>query len=941
MANAAGVVRQLNGTAVAIDAQGKQRVLKVGDEVMLGEVVHTEGSDSSVVVSMNNGKEFTLLGNDTIKIDQSVAQVDSFGAEAFADATALQQAILAGDGLSKLEETAAGGASTGGGTGDGISLSAASFVEGGHISNISANYNNLSELSRAVDATYGNVSGGAAITDTVTDSRNELHINPSVDVTITGGEARESLETSHLIYPIHPGEKVRESSIDSYLEFNMDFSNAIQNARLNLNFSGAKHRIDYEHSAQYSLDNGSTWQDVVNGQIEIGNTSVQNIKVKAKVINDYGQNAGNQNEGTLIKDLGAAIDPAIKNYGNYKQDVSLSVTSSDLDIRQNSTSGQVIDNDNNVTIEGNMIGNGSSYNGSKKLDTGYGDDTININNANVKNIFIEGNKGDDIVNINNSTVDNSWIHPSSLGIYKDGKDQINIKDSTIKNSYMETGYYGDDSLSIKSSTIKNTQINISDQGMITATVDKDSTLEDVSIRTGGGGEVDLSGNLKNVDVHVTNNDLYNNNGNHEYKSVINIHNNVDGGYFMTGHGTDHINIDKGVTITDAPIQMNAGDDKLEFEDGVTYKNSKIYLGSTDPRDDFMFMGGHRPNYPAFTDNDILNVHANATMENTKVTSEDGDDTITLYKGSHTKDNTFETGSGVDTINLNESTSGNIMRMGIGEDHVNIANSITVKDTEIYGDLYDEGDNGWKDVTGSTDHIKVGENVTLENVKIYGDALYDQYKTDPTYFSQEERKAISGDDEISIADNATLKDVEIYGDSDYEKGDFSQVTMTGGNDTISIGNNATLDNVKIKGEVGNDNIIIGKNVTFSGDITIDGGKGNDTLVVNDTIDFSKVSGFEKIQLGGHADKDGNIINDNATLNLTADNVKDILRNSDSNDNILRIDGDSSDHLNLRGFNRTPVLNHDDNDGYDRYQGGVDAHGNTTYIDIKQGVTVDFQ
>ncbi len=932
MPKEAGVVKSVTGGSVRAlnNATGEVRNLSVGDIVYQNEKIVTDSADSKVTITQTDGKDITLIGKDTITLDQ-----DSGNNQTVADISALQQAILNGTDLNALEETAAGGPQAGGNGGDGVSLGAASFAEGGHISNISANYNNLSELGRDEINNVSGISGGAA-----TINAEEFNTKlPTTEVTITGGKARESLETSHLIYPMHPGEKVRESSIDSYLEFNMDFSNAIQNARLNLNFSGAKHRIDYEHSAQYSLDNGATWQDVVNGQIELGNTPVQNIKVKAKVIDNNGQDAGNQNEGTLVEDLGAAIDPAIKNYGDYKQDVSLSVTSSDLDIRQNSTSGQVIDNDNNVTIEGNLIGNDSSYSGSKNLDTGYGDDTININNANLKNTFIEGNKGDDIVNINNSTVDHSWIHPSSLAIYEDGNDQINIKDSTITNSYMETGYYGDDSLSVKSSTIKKTQINISDQGMITATVDKDSILEDVSIRTGGGGTVDLSGkNLKNVDVHVTNNDLYNNNGNHEYKSVINIHNNVDGGYFMTGHGTDHINIDKGVTITDAPIQMNAGDDKLEFEDGVTYKNSKIYLGSTDPRDDFMFMGGHRPNYPTFTDNDILNVHANATMENTKVTSEDGDDTITIYKDSHTKDNTFETGSGVDTINLNESTSGNIMRMGTGKDHVNIANDITVKDSEIYGDLYDEGGNGWKDVTGSTDTIKVGENATLENVKIYGDALYDQYKTDPRYFSQEQRKAISGDDIIDIGDNATLKNVEIYGDSDYEKGDFSHVTMTGGNDTINIGNNATLDNVKINGEVGNDNVIVGKNVTFSGSTTIDGGKGNDTLVVNDTIDFSKVSGFEKIQLGGHADENGNIINDNATLNLTVDNVKDILHNSD--DNILKIDGDGSDHLNLRGFNRTPVLNHDDNDGYDRYQ-SIDAHGNTTYIDIKHEVTVDFQ
>ena len=62
-------------------------------------------------------------------------------------------------------------------------------------------------------------------------------------------------------------------------------------------------------------------------------------------------------------------------------------------------------------------------------------------------------------------------------------------------------------------------------------------------------------------------------------------------------------------------------------------------------------------------------------------------------------------------------------------------------------------------------------------------------------------------------------------------------------------------------------------------------------------FSKVSGIEKIQLGGHADENGNIINDNATLNLTANDIQNILRGSDNN--ILKIDGDDRDRLNLSG------------------------------------------
>ena len=51
---------------------------------------------------------------------------------------------------------------------------------------------------------------------------------------------------------------------------------------------------------------------------------------------------------------------------------------------------------------------------------------------------------------------------------------------------------------------------------------------------------------------------------------------------MTGHGNDHINIDKGVTIDRVQFQMNAGDDTLDLKEGVTFKGGNIYLGSVDP-----------------------------------------------------------------------------------------------------------------------------------------------------------------------------------------------------------------------------------------------------------------------------------------------------------------------------------------------------------------------
>ena len=59
-----------------------------------------------------------------------------------ADVSDLQNAILNGGDLTKLEETAAGGASGG----EGVSLSEALFLQGGHTSNVNPNVGNIDAL---------------------------------------------------------------------------------------------------------------------------------------------------------------------------------------------------------------------------------------------------------------------------------------------------------------------------------------------------------------------------------------------------------------------------------------------------------------------------------------------------------------------------------------------------------------------------------------------------------------------------------------------------------------------------------------------------------------------------------------------------------------------------------------------------------------------------
>ena len=153
MAKEAGVVKSLSGKAVAVDQNGNERELKVGDIVYMGESVKTSDAADKVTIVANNGKELTVLGSDTLSLNPN-----TIGAEGLADISALQNAILNGGDLTKLEETAAGGNAAAGG-GDGVSLGEARFAEGGHYSNINETYRNLTDANRAF-ASYDSPIGG-------------------------------------------------------------------------------------------------------------------------------------------------------------------------------------------------------------------------------------------------------------------------------------------------------------------------------------------------------------------------------------------------------------------------------------------------------------------------------------------------------------------------------------------------------------------------------------------------------------------------------------------------------------------------------------------------------------------------------------------------------------------------------------------------------------
>lgn len=147
MSKVKGLIKSIIGTdaIVAVDANGNERTLKAGDVIYDNEVIKEQDGVKVELQPLNSENE--KAGDETSK-----------------EIASLQEQLLNGKNITDLEETAAGGNASAGGSnsGDGVSLGAASFANGGHYSNINANFENLSSQANASAEAFTNVSGGAS-----------------------------------------------------------------------------------------------------------------------------------------------------------------------------------------------------------------------------------------------------------------------------------------------------------------------------------------------------------------------------------------------------------------------------------------------------------------------------------------------------------------------------------------------------------------------------------------------------------------------------------------------------------------------------------------------------------------------------------------------------------------------------------------------------------
>ncbi|WP_415888650.1 Calx-beta domain-containing protein [Neptuniibacter sp. SY11_33] len=109
--NVIGTVSHLIGRAVAIKADGTERLLVLGDEIYADEMVRV-APDASIEIAMEGGDPVRLEGGQNwLASSETYIEADNFDlTEAVADVESIQAAILAGaDPTEVAEETAAGG----------------------------------------------------------------------------------------------------------------------------------------------------------------------------------------------------------------------------------------------------------------------------------------------------------------------------------------------------------------------------------------------------------------------------------------------------------------------------------------------------------------------------------------------------------------------------------------------------------------------------------------------------------------------------------------------------------------------------------------------------------------------------------------------------------------------------------------------------------------
>ncbi|WP_103568208.1 retention module-containing protein [Campylobacter concisus] len=835
MSNKIGVIKSISQGAnvIATAKDGTQRVLKVGDEIFLGETIQTTDFDSKVVITANDGKDIALIGKDTLNLDKSVAHNESFGNDSVADVSAIQKALLDGANITDLEETAAGGNQGGNAGGDGVSLGAASFDEGGHYSNINENYRNLTDANKAFQTPENSIGGYADNNDNGEGDNvaPQNPANPTNPVTTVTPATPVALSVS-----LDGSGEAREATPNKHLVYNLGLSAATSSTTptdLTLNLSGASAGRDYSNAMEYSLDGGHSWTTIQNGGTISGVAPIDiaNVKVRVQVIDDYGQTAGNQNEGTSSEDLGANISAGIKDYGVYKEGVTLSVTTNNAAITSGEAEGKIIDNDDKIDITQDV-----NPNDDPDAETIIDHSLINYDpdNGNTMKTIIDTKDGDDTITIKEGVNFRSGIYDfkdDGNDVIKmgDGDDVFNIeKDADVSSTKIDMGNAGgennQDTVIIDGGIVLNTMITSHD-GNDKFTVRGDATLGDVLFKTGKGEDtVNIESgitvtSLKSVKIDTgADND------------VVNIkHNLIDD---WANHGSTDGSEYEGVR-TASFIKTGEGDDTINVT-GARLNGVDIDSGDSDIGDilNFISAGIYNSEIKSGNGNDKI-VLQDTKADVMDIYTGEGDDSLTIKGSTEIKNNSAthndpisSTAHVANPVANQAGIHSNYIEMGKGRDTLTIERGAEISNTKINTSSADAGISDDRDI------------VNVTGAKFNNAAIETGYDEDVITLT--DVTMISNDGYSTYIGAGGGKDtINIYGNSSFDK---AIIYTNGGDDRVNVNGDVSMVDSNIMLENGNVTLNVAK-ATALVDTKIEGaGVGNAgvKIVTIDNAELSRVT-----------------------------------------------------------------------------------------------------
>lgn len=918
MAAKLGSIKSISGQTevIAVDKSGNERILKVGDSLYEGESIKTTSADAKVVIVANDGKEVSMVGEDTISLDpKEAANAQSANPEV----AALQNALLNGANITDLEETAAGGnAAAGGAGGDGVSLGAASFAEGGHYANINENFRNLTDVNRAFDS-FNNPVGGYADNSDNGEGDNVAPQSPTSPTTPTTPVTPVAPATPAtpvaLSVSLDGSGEAREATPNEYLVYNLGLSAATSSTTptdLTLNLSGASAGRDYSNAMEYSLDGGHSWTAIQNGGTISGvaPSDIANVKVRVQVIDDYGQTAGNQNEGTSSEDLGANIAPGINGYGVYKEGVTLSVTTNNAAITSGEAEGKIIDNDDNINITGNIDASTEGLNPALV--------NSDPDNGNTMKTIIDTKDGDDTITIKEEVYFSSGLYDlkeNANDVIKmgDGDDVFNTeKDAVVENTRIDLGNAGgeknQDTLNINGTVITDTRFTSHD-GNDVFTIKDDSgpslgstILDNVLFKTGSGNDtvnIEKSDNhqlIKNTKIDTgSDNDTVNiksdmyayvtNNGTTDETEYAGSRTDS---FIKTGEGDDTIN------VTDASIRrvdIDTGDsdtgDMLNFISAGIY-NSEIKSGNGN--DKIVFQDTKADVVDIYTGegNDSLTIKGSTEIKNNSATHNDpisspahvanpvanqagiysnyiemgkGRDTLTIERGaeiSNTKINTSSADAGVsddrDSVDVTGAKFNNAaIETGYGDDEINL------KDVTM---ISNDGFSTYIGAGGGNDTINVSGNSSFDKAIIYTNGGDDHVNVDGDVSMVDSNIMLeNGNVTLNVAKATGLVDTNIEGAG----------VGNAGVKTVTI-DNAELRRVTINTADDGDSVTIGAGTHDNTDVKIFTQGGDDTININ-----ADLTGTSSVNLSPAA---GEVAHDYDTSNINSGKGNDTINIADN-------------------------------------------------------------